>query len=56
MVESRVVSGIMRIVGGEVAKVGAWPWTALLGRTGLSGGEIMVTEHLVLTHIIQFTE
>jgi len=38
VVASRVVSGTMRIVGGEVAKVGAWPWTALLGRTGLSGG------------------
>lgn len=32
----------MRIVGGEVARMGAWPWTALLGRTGLSGGMSVV--------------
>jgi len=32
----------MRIVGGEVARGGAWPWTALLGRTGLSGGITVV--------------
>ena len=48
MVASRVVSGTMRIVGGEVARVGAWPWTALLGRTGRSGGESMVRVHHVL--------
>lgn len=28
-----------RIVGGAPAKVGAWPWIALVGRTGVFGIE-----------------
>lgn len=32
----------MRIVGGEVAQIGAWPWAALLGRAGLSPGSLTV--------------
>merc|ERR1712227_374546 len=43
VVDSRVVSReTMRIVGGEVATPGAWPWTGLLGRSGLSGGLTVV--------------
>ena len=41
VVSSRVVSGV-RIVGGEVAQPGAWPWAALLGRPGISGGLTVV--------------
>merc|ERR1712064_257888 len=43
IVDSRVViRETMRIVGGEVATPGAWPWTGLLGRSGLSGGLTVV--------------
>merc|ERR1712183_609567 len=41
VVSSRVVSGV-RIVGGEVAQPGSWPWAALLGRAGLTGGLTVV--------------
>jgi len=42
VVSSRIVTLSEKIVGGEVAKPGAWPWTGLLGRTGLSGGMTVV--------------
>ena len=32
----------MRIVGGELAQPGSWPWAALLGRSGLAGGLTVV--------------
>ena len=32
----------MRIVGGEEAREGAWPWAALLGRPGSTGGMAVV--------------
>lgn len=47
VVSSRIVTLSEKIVGGEVAKPGAWPWTGLLGRTGLSGGRNCSFKELV---------
>ena len=40
----------MRIVGGEVATPNSWPWTALLGRSGLSGGMTVVCGGSLISH------
>merc|ERR1711877_66383 len=51
-VSTRIVNGNVRIVGGEYAPQGAWPWAVIIGRAGLTGFSIICGGSLIATDAV----